>query len=50
MVPSLQMISNLGCDPLVIQLPIGEEENFAGVIDLISNKALVWNGEVCGVL
>lgn len=44
--PSLQMISNLGCDPLVIQLPIGEEERFAGVIDLISNKALIWNGEV----
>ncbi|KAL6771931.1 EFG1 [Auxenochlorella protothecoides x Auxenochlorella symbiontica] len=42
------MISNLGCDPLVIQLPIGEEENFAGVIDLISNKALVWNGEELG--
>jgi elongation factor G len=33
----------LGGNPLPLQLPIGAEENFTGVVDLINNKAIVWN-------
>ncbi len=33
----------LGGNPLPLQLPIGAEENFKGVVDLINNKAIVWN-------
>jgi elongation factor G len=42
------MKSRLGCVPAVVQLPIGAETEFAGVIDLIEMKALVWNGEELG--
>ena len=42
------IISNLGANPLVIQLPIGAEEEFAGLIDLVKMKALVWSGEELG--
>ena len=38
----------LGAKPLVLQLPIGAESEFAGCIDLIEMKALVWNGEELG--
>ena len=40
------MVSNLGANPLVIQLPIGAEDTFGGVIDLVKMKAITWNGEV----
>ena len=40
------VIANLGANPLVIQLPIGAEDSFAGVVDLVTMKSLVWNGEV----
>ena len=36
------MQDRLGANTLVIQLPIGAEGDFAGVIDLVLNKALVW--------
>ncbi len=36
----------LGARPLVIQLPIGAESAFEGVIDLVRMKALTWRGEV----
>ncbi|TNC28682.1 elongation factor G [Amycolatopsis alkalitolerans] len=36
----------LGVRPLPIQLPIGAENDFEGVIDLVRMKALVWRGEV----
>ncbi|HEX3792456.1 MAG TPA: elongation factor G [Pseudonocardiaceae bacterium] len=36
----------LGAKPLPIQLPIGAESDFEGVIDLVRMKALVWRGEV----
>ena len=42
------VVQNLGANPLVIQLPIGSEEAFAGLIDLVKMKALVWNGEELG--
>ncbi|MGI6869333.1 elongation factor G [Amycolatopsis sp. 3B14] len=36
----------LGARPLVIQLPIGAESDFQGVVDLVRMKALTWRGEV----
>ena len=38
----------LGSVPLVIQLPIGAESEYQGVIDLIKNKAIVWQDEDLG--
>ncbi|MCW8998093.1 MAG: elongation factor G [Kangiellaceae bacterium] len=35
----------LGTNPVAVQLPIGNEHNFQGVIDLVSMKALVWNDD-----
>src|SRR5213595_3253328 len=40
------MRERLGAHPLPIQLPIGEEDQFKGVVDLIENKALVWTDEL----
>jgi elongation factor G len=40
------MRERLGANPLPIQLPLGEEGAFEGVIDLIENKALVWLDEL----
>ncbi|NIZ92401.1 elongation factor G [Kineococcus rubinsiae] len=36
----------LGAEPLVMQLPIGAENTFTGVIDLVTMKALTWRGDV----
>jgi elongation factor G len=36
----------LGATPLVIQLPIGAESEFEGVVDLVGMRALTWRGEV----
>jgi elongation factor G len=35
----------LGAKPLPLQLPIGSESSFVGVVDLIYNRALTWRGE-----
>jgi elongation factor G len=40
------MRERLGANPLPIQIPIGEEGEFSGVVDLIENKALVWKDEL----
>jgi len=40
------MRERLGANPLPIQLPIGAEDGFEGVIDLIENKALTWEDEL----
>ena len=32
----------LGANPVPIQIPIGAEETFRGVVDLIDNKAIIW--------
>ncbi len=46
---SVEMVgTRLGATPLVMQLPIGAESDFAGVIDLIEMKALVWKSENLG--
>jgi elongation factor G len=42
------IIKRLGAKPLVIQLPIGFESTFVGVVDLIEMKALVWPGDSKG--
>jgi len=42
------IVTNLGAKPLVIQLPIGSEDSFKGVIDLVRMKAIVWSGEELG--
>ena len=39
------IVDRLGAEPLVIQLPIGSESSFIGVVDLLRMKALVWRGE-----
>jgi len=43
-----QMRTRLGANPVPIQLPIGAEEEFKGVIDLISMKAIYWSEEDMG--
>jgi len=42
------IVSNLGANPLPIQLPIGAESEFEGVIDLIKMKEILWDGEALG--
>ncbi len=42
------MIDRLGAVPLVLQLPIGSEAEFVGVVDLIKMKAIVWKDENLG--
>ena len=39
------IVSRLNSIPLVLQIPIGSEGDFIGVVDLIAMKALVWPGE-----
>ncbi len=39
------IVSRLNATPLVLQLPIGAEADFKGVIDLVKMKALIWNAE-----
>jgi len=43
-----QMKEILGANPVVIQIPIGAEENFKGVVDLIKMKAILWHDETLG--
>ncbi len=40
-----QVASRLKANPVPIQIPIGAEENFAGVVDLIKMKAIVWDAD-----
>ena len=43
-----QMKDILGAHPVVLQVPIGAEENFKGVVDLIKMKAILWHDETMG--
>jgi len=46
---SVDMVKKrLGATPLVIQLPVGAENDFAGVVDLIKMKAIIWKDESLG--
>jgi elongation factor G len=42
------MVSRLGAKPVAIQLPIGSEQNFKGLIDLVRMKGVVWDDESLG--
>jgi len=42
------IVELLGATPLVLQLPIGYESDFAGVVDLVKMKALIWQNEELG--
>ena len=44
-----QIRERLGAHPVPVQLPLGAEENFRGVIDLVAMKAIVWNDMDLGV-
>ena len=43
-----QMKDVLGATPAVIAVPIGSEENFKGIVDLIQMKAILWHDETMG--
>ncbi len=43
-----QIKARLGAKPITIQVPIGAEENFVGLVDLIKMKAIHWNEENMG--
>jgi elongation factor G len=38
----------LGATPLPVQLPVGSEANFQGLVDLVTEKAYIWSGEELG--
>jgi elongation factor G len=42
------IINRLGAKPLVMQLPIGAESSFEGVVDLVEMRALTWRGDAKG--
>ena len=42
------IVSRLRCKPVVIQIPVGAEEQFKGIIDLVEMKALIWHDETLG--
>src|SRR6201994_762907 len=42
------IVDRLGAKPVAIQLPIGAESQFKGIIDLVRMKAIVWNDEALG--
>ena len=42
------IINRLGAKPLVLQLPIGSESEFEGVVDLLEMRALTWRGDAKG--
>ncbi|TNE36309.1 MAG: elongation factor G [Alphaproteobacteria bacterium] len=42
------IVDRLGATPLVTQLPVGAESNFAGVVDLLKMQAIIWRDESLG--
>ena len=44
-----QVKERLGGNPVPLQVPIGSEESFKGVVDLINNRAIVWDDETKGM-
>ncbi|MBG0781504.1 MAG: elongation factor G [Bacteroidales bacterium] len=45
-----QIKDRLGANPIPLQIPMGEEDTFIGVVDLIRNKAFVWDDSSKGVV
>jgi len=44
-----QIKDRLGANPVALQLPIGAEDQFAGVVDLLRNKAIYWSDDDLGM-
>ncbi len=44
-----QISTRLGANPVAMQLPIGAEEHFEGVVDLVKMKAIYWSNEDMGI-
>ncbi len=44
-----QVKEKLGANPVPLQIPIGAEDDFRGIVDLINNKALIWKEESLGM-
>ncbi len=44
-----QIKERLKSNPVPVQLPIGEEENFSGIVDLVYNKAYIWDNDTLGM-
>ncbi|MCK5338507.1 MAG: elongation factor G [Bacteroidales bacterium] len=44
-----QIKEKLGAKPVIMQIPIGEEDEFTGLVDLVENKAYSWDEENFGV-
>ena len=42
------MVDRLRTRPVVMQLPVGAEDNFKGIVDLISQKAIIWDESTLG--
>jgi len=42
------MVDRLGCKPVAIQIPVGAEERYKGVVDLVLMKARIWRDESLG--
>ncbi len=42
------MVDRLGCLPIPLQLPIGAESDFAGVVDLLEMRSIIWKDENLG--
>src|ERR671938_319051 len=42
------IVDRLGAKPIAIQLPIGAENNFKGLVDLVKMKGVIWNDESLG--
>lgn len=42
------MRDKLGCDPVPLQMPLGREDGFYGIVDLITMKGIVWDEETLG--
>ncbi len=42
------IVSRLRCRPVPIQIPVGAEDQFKGVVDLVQMKALIWRDETLG--
>jgi elongation factor G len=42
------IIERLGANPVMVQIPIGQEDQFRGVVDLLKMKAIIWDDETMG--
>ncbi|GAB4370901.1 MAG: elongation factor G [Bryobacter sp.] len=42
------MVERLGCKPVALQIPVGAEDQFKGIVDLVTMKARIWKEETLG--